>query len=195
MVSSEERVRSLSSSSGQALRWHGNELTSSKASEMKHFSCTFCPYRATQKGNLQRHIRGHTGEKPFTCHLCPYSAKQKLHLDNHIRTHTGEKPFVCPKCSYRTNQDANLRRHITCAHSSDKPYTCSQCSHRSKSLEGLRKHVCQFQSSEGNNFLHGTVHKLTYFLGFSVVLNIVLVLSDLTILQYYASCLTSDFQI
>ena len=41
------------------------------------FSCIFCGYQATQKGNLQIHIRSkHEGLK-FSCTNCDYKATQK----------------------------------------------------------------------------------------------------------------------
>lgn len=49
------------------------------------FHCIHCPYRATQKGNLQRHIRTHTGELPFSCSHCSYRSKDPSNLARHIR--------------------------------------------------------------------------------------------------------------
>ncbi|XP_068240465.1 longitudinals lacking protein, isoforms H/M/V-like isoform X3 [Palaemon carinicauda] len=47
--------------------------------------CMVCPYRATTRDSLARHIRTHTGERPFKCSYCPYRAIQKSDVDKHIR--------------------------------------------------------------------------------------------------------------
>ncbi|KAK8752156.1 hypothetical protein OTU49_012352 [Cherax quadricarinatus] len=60
----------------------------SQRPDSRLFLCSYCTYRATQKGNLQRHIR----------------------------THTGDSPFACPHCSYRTKDQSNLLRHIRRKH-------------------------------------------------------------------------------
>lgn len=54
-------------------------------SDPRIFCCIHCPYRATQKGNLQRHIRTHTGELPFSCSHCSYRSKDPSNLARHIR--------------------------------------------------------------------------------------------------------------
>lgn len=53
-------------------------------SERPHM-CPLCPYRATTRDSLARHIRTHTGERPFKCSYCPYRAIQKSDVDKHIR--------------------------------------------------------------------------------------------------------------
>ncbi|XP_076059145.1 uncharacterized protein LOC143035883 isoform X28 [Oratosquilla oratoria] len=58
--------------------------SSSQYSERPH-PCPHCPYAATTKDSLARHIRKHTGERPFKCPNCPYAAIQKSDVYKHVR--------------------------------------------------------------------------------------------------------------
>ena len=53
-------------------------------------------------------------KRPFVCEHdgCAFRSSQKVDLIKHIRCHTGEKPYECHECSYRASRKANLRRHI-----------------------------------------------------------------------------------
>ena len=52
----------------------------------KKYSCEFCDYKASQKGNLQQHVQSiHVGVK-YSCEFCDYKASQKGHLKQHVQS-------------------------------------------------------------------------------------------------------------
>ena len=54
--------------------------------DQKKFPCKQCDYKATQNGNLLKHIQSvHIGVK-FTCDLCDYEAKEKRYIMKHKKT-------------------------------------------------------------------------------------------------------------
>ncbi|XP_042890861.1 zinc finger protein 513-like [Penaeus japonicus] len=64
----------------------------------------------TNRSDVVKHYRTHTGVKPFACPHCSYQTGDKSNLMQHIRIHTGEKPFSCPYCPYKANRNSSYSK-------------------------------------------------------------------------------------
>ncbi|XP_040909624.1 uncharacterized protein LOC121192125 [Toxotes jaculatrix] len=104
------------------------------------FPCSYCGKRFSLKGNLNRHIRDHTGERPFPCTGCEKSFKDSGSLTAHMRCHTGEQPYSCLFCGKNFSGRGNMTRHMR-IHTGEKPFTCSVCNKSFHVKEHLNRHM------------------------------------------------------
>lgn len=75
----------------------------------KPFRCTVdgCGKAFSQNTNLRQHLNRHNKLKNFKCHHCPAQFVSRGELDTHLRVHTGEHPFVC-ECGLKFTTSSSL---------------------------------------------------------------------------------------
>ncbi|KAK3874642.1 hypothetical protein Pcinc_020423 [Petrolisthes cinctipes] len=62
-----------------------NANSDAASSRVNTFKCPYCDKYFIYPAKLTSHLRTHTGEKPFACPFCPYRATQQGNLNRHIK--------------------------------------------------------------------------------------------------------------
>ncbi|XP_055769493.1 zinc finger protein 583-like isoform X4 [Salvelinus fontinalis] len=121
----------------------------------KPYHCSQCGQCFSQKGDLNQHERIHTEEKPYHCSQCGKSFKRPFHLKQHERIHTGEKPYHCSQCGKSFKGLGNLKAHER-IHTGEKPYHCSQCGKCFSQSGELKQHE---RLHTGEKKQHEKIHR------------------------------------
>ncbi|XP_014668870.1 PREDICTED: zinc finger protein 2-like isoform X2 [Priapulus caudatus] len=82
-----------------------------KVHQKKRFACSQCATTCCNRGQLEGHLRSHTGEKPFPCATCKKKFARKEELTRHTRIHTREKPYSCESCKRKFSRRDHLAKH------------------------------------------------------------------------------------
>ncbi|XP_050728477.1 protein bric-a-brac 2-like isoform X17 [Eriocheir sinensis] len=60
--------------------------------------------------------KGVSPDARYLCYLCGRGFSERTNLQRHLRIHTGVKPYRCPVCPYQSNRNGNLARHMAFRH-------------------------------------------------------------------------------
>jgi len=82
--------------------------------EGRWYSCDICRASVTGAAAFELHCRSEHRRTP--CVYCGKTFSQKGNMERHQRQHTGERPFACPFCSCSYTRKETLKVHVNQAH-------------------------------------------------------------------------------
>jgi len=85
-----------------------------QVTEGRLYSCDICHASVVGAAAFEIHCRSEHRRTP--CVYCGKTFSQKGNMERHQRQHTGERPFACPHCSCSYTRKETLKVHINQAH-------------------------------------------------------------------------------
>ena len=98
-----------------------------------------CDFRTRYPGNIKHHLPSHKNDRPYACSQCDLTFKTKSQLTTHMLVHNSTKPFECEECGFRCKRRWELKMHKL-SHSDERNFKCDTCGHATKTMSDLVKH-------------------------------------------------------
>ncbi|KAK3577384.1 hypothetical protein CHS0354_008482 [Potamilus streckersoni] len=86
--------------------------TESKSQSIRLYICQYCGKTFSLKGNFERHVRSHTGERPYPCNICGQGLGDKRSLFEHMQRHTGAHLYKCAHCDKSFRFHSEHIKHV-----------------------------------------------------------------------------------
>lgn len=99
------------------------ETTETPTRQPRKISCEFCGKVFSHTGDLNKHRRRHTGERPYPCPQCAKRFSHASNLLRHQKIHSGETPHQCPICARRFSRKDKMVNHIKKSRCKPNPET------------------------------------------------------------------------
>lgn len=117
---------------------------------MGEYQCDQCPYQSWTKKLLNRHIvdQHEITTRQYHCQFCGKSFKRKGEVKKHERIHSSEKPFKCEYCNQQFRTKYPLSLHTAAKHGSERPYQCELCPKKYATISALSKHKVTHSSTK-----------------------------------------------
>lgn len=73
--------------------------------------CSYCSKEYTHTGDLRKHERSHTGEKPYACPVCHMRFPHSSNMQRHLSNHSDDRPYRCEMCGNTYTRKDKLNDH------------------------------------------------------------------------------------
>lgn len=122
--------------------------------------CTMCPFLATSKMSLTRHILyvhnkkklGVAKSKGLRCQHCTFTCKQERCMAKHVALkHKGTRPHHCQYCPFSTTRRYRLEAHES-LHTGIGRHSCDMCEKTFGALTKLRQHKVRIHDKQPTQF-------------------------------------------
>jgi hypothetical protein len=118
-------------------------------------TCYFCGYNPSSHRMklFEKHIWGHTLERPYSCKICNKRCANKEQVEKHEKLHDedseDDRNFKCKLCGSAFREHRTLETHQL-THSSKKEHKCDKCTKSYKRAADLRRHILCIHESSGS---------------------------------------------
>lgn len=123
--------------------------------EADNLTCPECQKVFTRTDTLKSHmVRMHEENGGLTCYICGKTFPSQGQLEMHVRVHTGERPFKCDYCGKGFVQKVHLRTHLRTMHNMQEIQNtpCRICSTMCDGRAGLRDHYISVHGLTNNEY-------------------------------------------